>query len=314
MGEAMKPLYTKEVAADERFRPLDAATIILLREKDRAPFEIFMMRRSRNQSFMGSAYVFPGGRLDEGDLDPGLAAYAGGLSGEEARARLQEPDLGVTTALGLFFAGVRETFEESGVLLAVRADGSPVDFKDPDTSRRFTKYRDDLHEGRMSLGALAQAEDLRFRLDRLTPYARWITPQIESKRFDTRFLLSRMPRGQAPVHDQIEMTASLWVTPSEALDEQVAGRIVLVPPTLKTMEELAAFDSLDALCAHAASNVIRPILPQRCPPDQGIGVILPHDPFYTLEAYKQPPRPDEPSRVMLIDGHWRTANAPEQGG
>ena len=306
MDEAMKPLYTKGRQTPGQVRPADAATIILLREQAGTPFEIFMMRRHQDQAFMGSAYVFPGGRLEEGDLDPELAAYAGGLSGEEARARLQEPELDGSVALGLFFAAVRETFEESGVLLAVRADGSPIDFKDAETSGRFGRQRVDLYEGRMSLKTLAETENLRFRLDRLTPYARWITPEVEGKRFDTRFLLARMPSGQAPVHDQVEMTASLWTSPAEALAGQAAGRILLVPPTLKTMEELAAHASLDALCAHAASRDILPILPQRYQSEKGFGVILPHDPEYTLEAFKQPHRPGEPSRVLMIDGRWRT--------
>jgi 8-oxo-dGTP pyrophosphatase MutT (NUDIX family) len=306
MGEAMKPLYTKEGQTPGQVRPADAATIILLREQAGTPFEIFMMQRHQNQSFMGSAYVFPGGRLEEGDLDPALAARAGGLSGEEARARLQEPELDPGAALGLFFAAVRETFEESGVLLAVRADGSPIDFTDAEVASRFGRLRADLNQDRTSLKTLAETENLRFRLDRLTPYTRWITPEVEGKRFDTRFLLARMPGGQAPVHDQVEMTASLWVSPAAALEEQAAGRIMLVPPTLKTMEELAAHASVDTLCAQAGSRDIRPILPQRYQSAQGFGVILPHDPEYTLEAYKQPYRPGEPSRVLMIDGRWRT--------
>ena len=107
--------------------PRDAATVILLRDRVEEPYEVFLMRRGRNQVFMGGAYVFPGGRLEEADADPELAACVGGLCAADAKLLLQETDLPEATAFGLFMAAIRETFEEAGVLLARDVRGYPLD-------------------------------------------------------------------------------------------------------------------------------------------------------------------------------------------
>lgn len=286
-----------------------AATVILLRDREGGPYEIFLMRRHRNQTFMGGAYVFPGGRLDEGDGHPDLRAHLHGFAPEALAGRLQEPALPSETALGLHLTAIREMFEEAGVLLAVDASGAAVDFHDPETARRFAAYREVLHRGEMTLRDLAVREGLRFALDLLLPYAHWMTPEIESKRFDTRFFIARLPEGQRPVHDEAELTASVWMTPSQALDEHQAGRIVLMPPTLKTVEELAAYRTTAALFDAVQGRAIPPILPQPFTPEGEFGVKLPFDPEYTIEAFKLPPRPGETSRIVTCKGIWRTATA-----
>lgn len=220
--------------------PRDAATVILLRGGTAGPSEVFLMRRHRKQAFMGGAHVFPGGGLDEADADPELAAYIDGVTAAAARRLLQEPDLPDAGGLAFFIAAIRETFEEAGVLLARDTSGRPVDLTDPDKVARFASYRLDLHGHRLSLTELARREELRYAPDLLIPYSRWITPGIEPRRFDTRFFLARLPEGQAPVHDRIELSESRWMTPDFALHEHAAGRIVLMPPTLKTIEELCA--------------------------------------------------------------------------
>ncbi len=255
---------------------------------------------------MGGAFVFPGGRLDEGDCDPDLVSYAHGFTGAEARQRLQAPELDEDKALGLFFAALRETFEECGILLAYQTSGKLIDLAEGETAGRFAGYRLQIHDHSLSLKDLAEREHLSFALDLLTPYAHWVTPDIESKRFSTRFFLARQPPEQLPFHDTIEMTKSQWLSPSEAIDRQRAGKILLMPPTLKTLEELNAFRSQEELFKAARSRPIRTILPETFTTDNGFGVRLPHDPEYTIEAYKQPPRPEETSRIVMRDGLWRT--------
>ena len=225
-------------------KPLDSATVILTRESSHGQFKVFLMRRHRNQDFMGGAFVFPGGRLDEGDCDPDLTAYTDGFTGAEACRRLQAPELAEDKALGLFFAALRETFEECGVLLAYQASGGLIDLADGETAGRFAGYRLKIHDQSLSLKDLAEKEHLSFALDLLTPYAHWITPDIESKRFSTRFFLARQPLEQIPFHDTIEMTKSQWLSPSEAIERHKEGKILLMPPTLKTLEELNAFQWL----------------------------------------------------------------------
>lgn len=286
--------------------PLDSATVILARDSSQGQYKLLLMRRHRDQDFMGGAFVFPGGRLDEGDCDPALSDHTLGFTPSEAKRRLQATDLPEIKAFGLFFAALRETFEEAGVLLARDESGKLIDFAEGEKAGRFAKYRLQLHEGRLSLRGLAERERLKFALDLLVPYAHWITPEIESKRFSTRFFLAIQPAGQLPFHDTIEMTKSKWFTPAEAIEGQREGQILLMPPTLKTIEELNGFQSVEDLFAAARSRRIQTILPEAFLTDDGFGVKLPHDPEYVIEAYKQSPRPGETSRIVMRNGKWRT--------
>ncbi|MBU2053784.1 MAG: NUDIX hydrolase [Proteobacteria bacterium] len=285
--------------------PRDAATVILLCDRTDGTYEVFLMRRHRNQAFMGGAFVFPGGHLDAADADPGLAACIGGLSPADARRLLQEPDIPETTALGLFMAAIRETFEEAGILLARDAAGRPVDLAEPETAARFADYRLELHGGRLSLAEMARRENLRYAPDLLVPYSHWITPEIEARRFDTRFFLARFPERQVAVHDRMELTESLWMTPAAALAEHGAGRIVLMPPTLKTIEELLAFSSTEGLFTAARSRRIHPILPEVFRTADSFGIRLPSDSEYSRVARKQQACPGETTRIVMKDGIWK---------
>jgi 8-oxo-dGTP pyrophosphatase MutT (NUDIX family) len=286
--------------------PRDSATVILLRDRPGDSYELFLMRRRRDQAFMGGAFVFPGGRLDEADKDPALTACTGGLSAADAQRLLQEPDLLEGTALALFLAAIRETFEEAGVLLARDASGRLVDLTDQKTAARFAAYRLDLHEGRLTLPGLAGREGIRYATDLLIPYSHWITPEIEPRRFDTRFFLARLPEGQAARHDRMELTESHWMTPAHALAEHAAGRIILMPPTLKTIEELQAFSRTGNLFPAARSRRIRTILPEAFRTADSFGVRLPNDAQYSVDAFRQPSCPGETSRVVMQDGIWKT--------
>ncbi len=291
--------------------PLDSSTCILLREGNGGGFEVFLMRRARGQSFMGGAYVYPGGRLDECDCSNEITSCARGLCAEGVGKSLQEPELADERALGLLVCGARELFEEAGVLLATTNDGTPLDLIAPEHRERFTAYRQQIHDGALSMSALAQRENLVYDFERLVIYDRWITPEAEGKkRFDTRFFLARMPAAQEAWHDNMELVDSIWVTPGEALEQQRSGKIVLMPPTFKTLEELSEHDSIDEVFSAAASREVYPILPQAFALDGGWGVKLPHDPEYTIAGRKRPPRPGETSRVVFRDGLWRT----ERGG
>lgn len=286
--------------------PRDAATVILLRDRTEGPFDVFLMRRRQSQDFMGGAHVFPGGRLDETDEDPGLADYLGGFCAADARRLLQEPDLPEATALGLFLAAIRETFEEAGVLLARCATGQPVDLAAPGAAERFASYRLELHERRTTLTDLARREGILYAADLLIPYSHWITPATEPRRFDTRFFLARLPERQAAVHDRMELTESCWMTTGSALADQEAGRIALMPPSLKTIEELHAFSCIEPLFASARSQRIHTILPEAFWTADSFGVRLPNDSEYTLDEFKRPPRPGETSRIVMQDRIWKS--------
>ncbi|MBW1804182.1 MAG: hypothetical protein JRJ85_26045 [Deltaproteobacteria bacterium] len=114
-----------------------------------------------------------------------------------------------------------------------------------------------------------------------------------------------MPKRQNSGHDSIEMTETLWISPEEALAKSKAGEILLMPPTLKHIEELSEFSSIDQLFAFASSSKIVPVLPQPFQTEMGVGIKLPYDPEFSLSDYKQPPRPHEKSRIMLINKEWK---------
>ena len=294
-------------AADAELAPRPAATVILIRPAVSTGIELFMMRRAKGQSFMAGAFVFPGGRLDASDHDPDLAAYARDLTAEQARAALREEGLDPTSALSLYFAAVRETFEEAGVLLAQRRDGAMVDLATPDSAERFDDYRRRIHDREMTLRDLAETEDLVFCLDRLVPYAHWITPPIESKRYDTRFFLVQAPVNQAARHDDVELTSSRWLSPADALTEQRQGRIMLMPPTLRTLQELKDMDTVEAAFSVARTQRLDTMLPQVHSVGKLLCLLLPHDPEYSTAPYTLPPRPMEISRLYYVDGRWVTA-------
>lgn len=299
-------LYTKSGGREEgKKAPQNAATVILLRDRGEGPYEVFLMRRHRDQVFMAGAHVFPGGRLDSADMDPELAACVGGFGADDAKRLLQEEELPEGTALGLFMAAIRETFEEAGVLLARDAHGSVVDLSAPEMADRFSDHRLELHQGRITLASLVRREGLVFAPDLLTPYAHWITPEIESRRFNTRFFLAILPEGQAPIHDRMELTESCWMTPAFALAENEAGRIILMPPTLKTLEELLSFPNTQSLFAAARAQRIRTILPEAFLTADGFGIRLPHDSEYTLAASKPLPRPGGSTRIVMEGGIWK---------
>ncbi len=286
--------------------PLDAATVILTREGESGKLEIFLMRRHRKQEFMGGAFVFPGGKLDAGDCDPMLSCHVRDFTPEDARRLLQEPDLPAEKAFGLFLAAIREMFEETGVLLAIDASGKPLRIDSPRSRKHYGALREKLHEKRITLSELAIAEKLCYSPGLLVPYAHWITPEVEKRRFDTRFFLGRLPENQTPHHDDVELTESRWITPAAALEEHRKKRITLMPPTLKTVEELGGFNTIETLFEEGAARALYPILPQAFADGGDLGVRLPHDPEYGIEAYRRPLRSDDPSRIVLRDGVWRT--------
>ena len=287
-------------------KPLDSATVILTRESSQGQFKVFLMRRHRDQDFMGGAFVFPGGRLDE-ETATSISSPTPGVS------RVPKPSVACRPQTcrkrrpwGSSSLPFVRPSKSPGSSLPTMQSGQIIDLAEGEKAGRFAGYRLQIHDHRLSLTEMAEQEGLTFAPDLLTPYSHWITPEIESKRFSTRFFLARQPPEQIPFHDTIEMTKSQWLTPSTAIEQQKEGRILLMPPTLKSLEELNEFDSLDDLFQAARSREIRTILPEAFTTDDGFGVRLPHDPEYKIEAYKQPPRPGETSRIVLQGDRWRT--------
>ncbi|MEM1347597.1 MAG: NUDIX hydrolase [Myxococcota bacterium] len=286
---------------------VDASTVIVLRDTS-SGVEVFLLRRARTSSFMPDVYVYPGGRLDPEDCTPEAAARVRGLTPEEARRRLGEDLLG-PTALGLFLAGVRETFEEAGILLARRSDEDHlIDLtSDPDIARRFATHRDRLHAYELSMSAFAEAEDLIFDLGDVHEFSRWITPLFEPRRFDARFFVAIAPEHQRPLHDDAETTDSVWLSPARAVRMYQDGELELAPPTLATLAQLSGFATSAAVVAHAAQHTPAICLPHFTERDSAMTLMLPGDPDYPHDDVRYPgaTTPTHDITAMVMDeGRW----------
>jgi len=265
----------------------DASTVIVLRETD-AGLETFLLCRHHQSGFMGGAHVFPGGKVDRSDKDSRWRARVDRPVAEISK-RLGETDDDV--GLGLLVAAVRETFEEAGILLA----GTAADVDLISTRKRLL--------GGASFLELAGDIDMQIDSMALTPYARWITPKMESRRFDTRFYVAVLPETQQASHDGTETTSADWLRPAEAIDDMVAGRIKLAPPTVRTLQWLAQFDGAESVIADALSRKPPLVRPQLITSDDGWFLALPGDPAHP-EA--DPVLPGA-TRMVFDNGAWRDA-------
>jgi 8-oxo-dGTP pyrophosphatase MutT (NUDIX family) len=280
--------------------PRPAATVVVARDSSAGP-EVFMVRRHEATAFMGGAHVFPGGRVDTADRD-GTEDWCDGV----AHAVGQLPSLPHAEALAYHVAAARELFEEAGVLLARRVDGDFVSLAGADDHARFKAARHQVHDGATTLRALVQREGLRLALDALVLFAHWVTPPIDTRQFDTRFFIARVPPHQTPAHDETETTHSDWIRPADAIAQAIAGDIVLPPPTWTTLRELEAFATVGAALAWARQRrVVRRMPLAR--EDHGRRVLLlPGDPMHPESAGDEPPLE---TRFVLVDKRWRAERA-----
>jgi 8-oxo-dGTP pyrophosphatase MutT (NUDIX family) len=227
-----------------------ASTVIVLRAGE--PFEILMVRRNDQVAFMAGSYVFPGGRVDEGDR-PASGAI---LPAPVFRDLTPEEEFAYRAA------AVRELQEEASVTVG------PADVR---------------------------------------PFAHWVTPEIETRRYDTRFFLARMPEGQVARHDEGETTALDWLTPKEAIDRFNRKELLLPPPTYTSILQLAPRTSIDDVFQWAASRKIVRVMPGFFKNGDQVTLTLPGDPtFPTIPDWEVPAE----TRFVLEDGvRWRPQKA-----
>jgi 8-oxo-dGTP pyrophosphatase MutT (NUDIX family) len=226
-----------------------ASTILLLREGAADPIEVFMMVRHYQIEFASGALVFPGGSVDASDQDivgtPKLYAGSDGLD---------------SATLNFRIAAIRETFEESRILLA-RPRGSSELIAASRAAEIADLHRDALNDGKISFAKILADNDLVLALDLLVPYAHWITPEGMKKRFDTWFFLAEAPPEQLGMHDGKESTDSIWLSPREALAGGESGRFTLPFPTTRNLIKLGKQPSVAAALADAQASRIVTVMP-----------------------------------------------------
>jgi 8-oxo-dGTP pyrophosphatase MutT (NUDIX family) len=245
-----------------------SATVLMLRDAA-SGCEVFMVQRHHQIEFAKGALVFPGGKVDAADRDPALRGRCAGLEGLD--------DDGVA----LRVAAIRETFEETGVLLA-RSPGELEVLPQRRVAEIEARHRETLLEDRISLGEIAEREDLELACELLVPFAHWITPERAPKRFDTYFFLAPAPPDQAAAHDGSEAVDSLWIRPADALAEGDAGRRTVVFPTRLNLQKLARSSSVAEALERARREPVVTVLPRVEVRDTGPVVRIPEEAGYDL--------------------------------
>jgi glyoxylase-like metal-dependent hydrolase (beta-lactamase superfamily II)/8-oxo-dGTP pyrophosphatase MutT (NUDIX family) len=219
--------------------------------------EVFVQRRVSAMAFAPNVCVFPGGGLDDRDhADAWLDAAAGLWSGPPPSWWAKRLNCAEPFAAALVSAAVRETFEECGVLLAAPHDGAALD------PARLVTARAELVDAKRPLAEVLADAGWVLRADLLRPWSQWITPEIERRRYDTRFFVAALPAGQRADGETTEADRTGWLRPAEALEAWRTGRIELLPPTWVTFEQLEGFGSAAAALAAADDRVMAPVLPR----------------------------------------------------
>ena len=235
-----------------------AATVLVLRDF-KNEMEVLMVKRSKKPPF-GNLYVFPGGKIDDDDHLKDLENYSDVLDDKNASELLGLDNGG----LSYWIACIRECFEEVGILLATRRSGEKLNLEDDEKSK-FDSYRKKLVNNEINLLDICVKEDLLLSTANIAPLSHWITPNIESRRFDTRFFIAYLPEKQIVQHDGLELTQSLWINPNKAVEMAFKGEMQMIMPTIKNLQSCSEFevakDMLDNQ-KRLTNKDIPPILPK----------------------------------------------------
>ena len=254
--------------------PRPASTILLLRDSAAHEIEVFMMVRHYEIDFNSGALVFPGGSVDKGDqdiiADPQLYSGGEGLDAADLSFRI---------------AAIRETFEESGILLA-RPKGSTALVDAKRASEIEAAHRAELCESKISFLKVLTDKGMMLALDLLVPYAHWITPEGMPKRFDTWFFLAAAPPDQAGAHDGKESTDSIWVSPREALEGGDSGRFKLPFPTTRNLIKLGKQPNVQAALENSKGKSIVMVMPVMTKLNGGRQLRIPAEAGYDGELFE----------------------------
>ncbi|MDQ1047407.1 NUDIX hydrolase [Streptomyces sp. V4I2] len=231
--------------------PKRAATVMLLKDTD-AGIAVHMLRRRASMAFAGGAYAYPGGGVDPRDDDrhvrwagPTRAWWADRLGVDEAAAQ------------AIVCAAVRETYEEAGVLLAGPASDSVVgDTTGPD----WEADRAALVDRELSFAEFLDRRGLVLRSDLLGAWTRWITPEFESRRYDTWFFVAALPEGQRTRNASTEADRTVWIRPEDAAGSYDKGELLMMPPTIATLRQLSPYGSAAQALAAAPERDLTPVL------------------------------------------------------
>lgn len=261
--------------------PKPASTVVLMRDRNNGSSqpEVLMVERDPNSLVGPGAYVFPGGVLEPQDSSQGVWPLSPHLSPAAAAAKIAgDPPPG--QALGLYMSAIRETFEETLVLLA-----GPRDATGPEphnlSREELIAVREGLAQGKGDFFTWLESADLRPFTENLIYFAHWITPEANSHRFSTHFFLVEATQNLLVIPDSREIKGYLWLNPREALEKRRNGEIHLMAPTAKNLELLSTFDSTAAGMEILKTRGFDTIMPKIRFGEKGNRIVLyPWDPEY----------------------------------
>jgi len=241
-----------DMAKKEPAPPRPATTVLLVRPSKAgdaaSPLEVFMVVRHHQIDAFSGALVFPGGKLEDADGDARLRVRCGGAE------KCSDAELKIRVA------GVREAFEECGILLARRRDQKAL-VAAGELEGIEARWRAKLAKDEATIVDLAEAEDLEIATELMTPFAHWITPTFAPRRFDTWFFVAEAPQDQIALHDGSESVDSVWIGPQQAIDEATAGKRTLVHATFKNLELLAEGKTVAGAISQASKRKIVTVQP-----------------------------------------------------
>ncbi len=226
-------------------KPRKASTVMMLQKNQGDDFRVLMLLRHRDNPFVPGNYVFPGGALDENDYAPEWSSCCSEISsfdsleGNTSFSSKEE-------ALPYFVAAVRETFEETGILMAERKNGESLMHKPPQEA--FTeKNRKRVYNGDVSFLDFIRDEDLILSTSELIYHSRWITPRVFPIRYDAHFFVTLVPEDVTVKHDGYELVEHEWITPENALEKYRAGKMKMVLPTVESLRSVSGLSSIDSV-------------------------------------------------------------------
>jgi 8-oxo-dGTP pyrophosphatase MutT (NUDIX family) len=244
-------------------KPREAATLLVVRETG-AGLEVFCVERHPKSGFLGGAIVFPGGKVDPADASDAWPVVP---SSPDLPDRAQR------------IAACREALEEAAILPVHGGTLSHAELLD---------VRARVAKGELALVPYLAGRGLALDLAALVPFARWVTPIAEARRYDTLFYLTVLPAGQEGAHDQRETTSSFWARPADVLARFTEGQVQLAPPTHRTLEIFSTAKTADDARALAARSCLDPICPSLVTHEGTMALVLPGDPEHEIREARVP--------------------------
>ena len=257
----------------EAVTPVPAATLMLIRDGADG-LEVFMVERHHQIDFATGALVFPGGKIDKADFEPGIRDRC------ENAGRFSEIEL------ALRVGGIREAFEECGVLLAHDAGGTGLIA----ASRLagLEPFRKKLVDGEITMLEFLVHENLVLLPENLVPFAHWITPPMVPKRFDTHFFIIEAPADHIALHDGHESVDSVWIKPAKVIEEGDAGRRTVIFPTRLNVQKLGRSRTVAEALANARASKVVTVSPEMIKRDDGPYLKIPEEAGYDVSIYPLP--------------------------